>query len=220
MIASLTSYLNEYGYVVLFVIVFLESTGLPLPGESLIIGASILAGQGHLHIGYILGFAWVGAVLGDNLGYWIGHSLGQKLVVRYGSKIGLTEERFGRVEAQFHRYGPALVLVARFFLVLRQLNGFAAGTLKMHWWLFFLFNAIGAALWVGGWGLGAYVFGSQFEKFFQGSGIWALAIAGGAIAIIGTFSSVRFMLKKHHHSHDHASDNVAKQSSEASQPGS
>src|SRR5262249_41510852 len=100
--------------------------------------------------------AWAGAVLGDNVGYLIGRKLGRAAVARYGAKIGLDGARFAAVEGVFARYGAATVAFARFVNVLRQLNGVVAGTLGMSWSRFLLFNALGAALWVGLWVLGTF----------------------------------------------------------------
>jgi membrane protein DedA with SNARE-associated domain len=99
----------------------------------------------------LLIFAWAGSVLGDNVGYIIGRTLGRATISYYGAKIGLTDERMSDIERIFARYGSATVLFARFFSILRQLNGIVAGTLGMSWWRFLLFNAIGAALWVAIW---------------------------------------------------------------------
>jgi membrane protein DedA with SNARE-associated domain len=99
----------------------------------------------------LLIFAWAGSVLGDNVGYVIGRTLGRATISRYGAKIGLTDARMRAIERIFARYGSATVLFARFFSILRQLNGIVAGTLGMSWWRFLLFNAIGAALWVAVW---------------------------------------------------------------------
>jgi membrane protein DedA with SNARE-associated domain len=99
----------------------------------------------------LLIFAWIGSVLGDNLGYLIGRKLGRETILRHGTKIGLTDERFKRIEAVYVRYGAATVLFARFFSILRQLNGIVAGMLGMSCWRFVLLDAFGAALWVMVW---------------------------------------------------------------------
>ena len=87
-------------------------------------------------------------MLGDNIGYAVGRFGGRRLIVRYGARIGLTESRLAMVEAFFQRHGGEVVLVARFFAVLRQLNRIVAGSVGMGWWRFLAYNAVGAALWV------------------------------------------------------------------------
>src|SRR4029077_3123853 len=101
---------------------------------TLLIFASVLARRGEMSLPALLVFAWVGSVLGDNIGYVIGRTLGRATITRYGAKIGLTDARIGTIERIFSRYGSATVLFARFFSILRQLNGIVAGTLGMPWW--------------------------------------------------------------------------------------
>jgi membrane protein DedA with SNARE-associated domain len=124
---------------------------VPLPGETLLIFASVLAQRGEMSLPALLTFAWASSVLGDNIGYLIGKTICRATIIGYGGKIGLTDARIRTAEGIFSRYGSATVLFARFFPVLRQLNGIVAGALGMSWWRFLLFNAIGAALWVGAW---------------------------------------------------------------------
>jgi membrane protein DedA with SNARE-associated domain len=94
--------------------------------------------------------AWAGAVIGDNIGYVIGRTFGRAVVLRFGGRIGITADRLRKVEDVFARYGPVTVGFARFFPILRQLNGVVAGTLAMEWRRFLLFNALGGALWGAG----------------------------------------------------------------------
>jgi membrane protein DedA with SNARE-associated domain len=154
-------YLREYGYLAVFVGIFLEDFGLPIPGETLLVTAAAIAGKEGLNIWMIAGFAWAGAVLGDNVGFLIGHSGGHALLTRYGSRIGITTERLAKVERSVARYGAPVIVVARFVVIARQLNGIAAGSLGMHWLKFLTFNCIGAALWVGFWSTLAYWLGRQ-----------------------------------------------------------
>jgi membrane protein DedA with SNARE-associated domain len=154
-------YLNRYGYAAVFGALLLESFGLPLPGEAMLIAGAALAAEGELHLLPLLVCAWLAAVLGDNIGFAIGHFGGRRLIVRHGARIGITEPRLARVEMFFQRYGGGVVLVARFFALLRQLNGIVAGSVGMSWWRFLAYNAVGAALWVGAWGFGAYRFGQS-----------------------------------------------------------
>jgi membrane protein DedA with SNARE-associated domain len=152
---------HEYGAAAVMVILTFESLGLPLPGESILIFASVLAGRGELSLLPLMLGAWAGAVLGDNTGYLIGRRLGRAIVLRYGAKIGINADRLNRVEAFFKRYGPATVAFARFVNVLRQLNGVVAGMLKMEWKRFLVFNALGGALWVSVWTLAGYYLGEH-----------------------------------------------------------
>jgi len=174
MLDTITGFLQSYGYVVIFVSIFLESTGLPFPGESILIAAGIMAGHGELNVWGVVGASFVGGTMGDNLGYYLGHRFGRRFADRYGPKFGLTPEKLDYVEQRFRRVGPPIVLVARFILVLRQVCGFAAGTLRFPWWEFLLFNALGAALWSAAYGFGAYILGDQIDRYLHGSP-WAYA---------------------------------------------
>ena len=151
LVAGLESFVRHYGAFAVMPILAIEAVGAPVPGESLLIFASVLAGRGEMSLPSLLISAWVGSVLGDNLGYLIGRKLGRATILRYGAKVGLTDERFNRIERVYVRYGSATVLFARFFSILRQLNGIVAGMLGMSWWRFALIDAVGAALWVMVW---------------------------------------------------------------------
>jgi len=102
-------------------------------------------------------------VIGDNVGYAIGRFGGRRLIAR----LGVPRNRLERVQCFFRRYGGALVVVARFFEVFRQLNGVGAGLLSMRWWPFLACNAVGAGLWVGVWGVGVYTLGHHVESVLR-----------------------------------------------------
>jgi membrane protein DedA with SNARE-associated domain len=179
-IAYLEQFVRDYGVLAVIIILGLESLGLPLPGESLLIFASFAASRGDISLGLLLISAWAAAVIGDNIGYLIGRTLGHKALVRYGGRIGLTPERIAQVEAVFNRYGPAAVAFARFVNVLRQLNGVVAGMLEMDWRKFLLFNALGGAVWVCTWVLGVYYFSGyamEIARYAQQAGYAGLILA-------------------------------------------
>lgn len=156
---GIETYIEQYGYFAVAGGILLEDFGLPAPGETLLIAGAIGAAMYKLNIYLLLPLAFAGAVIGDNIGFLIGHVGGHRLVVRYGSRIGITSERLAYVHSYFERYGGWVIVFARFFIILRQLNGIVAGTLGMHWLHFLVFNALGAALWVGFWGILAYWLG-------------------------------------------------------------
>jgi membrane protein DedA with SNARE-associated domain len=158
---NLEPFVHTYGAAAVMVILTFESLGAPLPGESLLILASVLAGRGELSLPLLMLSAWAGAVLGDNIGYVIGKRLGRAMILRYGGKIGINADRLNRVEAVFGQYGPFTVAFARFVNILRQLNGVVAGMLKMDWRRFLVFNALGGALWVSAWTLTGFYLGAH-----------------------------------------------------------
>lgn len=180
-------FLREYGIAAVFIVVCLESFGLPLPGESLVIASGLLASRGDMNIVLLIGAIWSAAVLGDNVGYAIGLFGGRRLVLRHGARFGVTEPRLAKVESVFRRYGGEIVMVARFFVGLRQLNGIIAGTVAMPWPRFLLYNAVGAALWSGVWGLGAYFLGhhmSAILPWFHRFGYAAIALVALAVVVL------------------------------------
>ncbi len=186
--AGIRHFLDSYGYLSVATLVFLELFGMPVPGETLLISAAVVAAKGKLDIVAVAGLAFAAATLGDNVGYWIGRQFGRRLVARHGRHIGMTEKRIAKVEAFVCKYGAPFVALARFVEVARQLNGIAAGTSGMQWWRFAVFNAIGAALWVGIWAGAAYALGGHMkgveawaEKI--GFGLIGLAVIGGAGAL-------------------------------------
>lgn len=179
--------IEHYGYIAVVVGILLEDFGLPTPGETLLITGAISASTGALDIYLLLLLAWIGAVIGDNIGYAIGHFGGHHLLLRYGSRIGITSDRLKHVENVFDRYGGWVIVFARFVVILRQFNGIVAGTLGMHWLHFLGLNAIGAALWVAFWGILAYWLGKgvlvyvhELHRLAPVAGVLAfLCLAGG-----------------------------------------
>ena len=154
-----------YGAFALFLIIYFESFGAPLPGESALLAASLLAVRGDLAIEHVFLAAWIGGVLGDSTGYLIGRFGGRLLLRRFGHLVKLTPERFEKLEDLARRRGFVMVMTARFVVVLRQLNGLTAGSIGMPWRQFVLANILGAALWAGFWTLGPYYFADLFRRW-------------------------------------------------------
>ena len=159
--------LNHYGYLAVFGLVLLEDFGIPVPGETVLILAAVYAGAGRLSVWLVGLLGFLGAVVGDNIGFAIGHFGGRRLVERYGRYIFLTPERLDRATAFFERHGGKIIIVARFVEGLRQANGIIAGISGLHWARFLLFNAIGAALWVGVWTSVGYFSGNHITSIYN-----------------------------------------------------
>ncbi|HUB94320.1 MAG TPA: DedA family protein [Stellaceae bacterium] len=174
---DLHSLLGHYGYATVAAGLFLEHFGLPLPGESLLIAMAVLASRGYSDIALLLACAWLGATLGNAGGFAVGRYAGRRFVLRHGSRIGITETRFAKVEAKFDRWGDIVLVGARFVVLLRQLSGIAAGTLGMGWGRFMILNALGAAIWVGWWGLAAYWAGDRIFALLTGAAGFELGLA-------------------------------------------
>lgn len=166
-LAHLAPLLSHYGYWAVGGVILVEDFGVPAPGETILIAAGIYAGAGRLNIVAVACIAFTAAVVGDNLGYLIGHTGGRAFVHRWGRYVLLTPQRFHAAEEFFTRHGGKIVTVARFIEGLRQLNGIIAGTSGMPWRRFFVFNALGAALWVGLWATLAYAAGSHITAIYD-----------------------------------------------------
>jgi membrane protein DedA with SNARE-associated domain len=164
---SLTGPLNHYGLLAVLFFVLIEDFGIPVPGETILIAASIYAGSGRLNVVAVGVIGFVAAVTGDNIGFAIGHYGGRALVLRWGRYVRLTEERLDKAEAFFERHGGWIITVARFVEVLRQVNGLVAGISGMRWRRFLVFNALGAALWVGTWVSLGYFAGNHIGTIYH-----------------------------------------------------
>ncbi len=151
--------LAHYGVAALFLTITFETLGAPLPGESALIAASAAAARGAFPLRDVVLAAFAASVLGDNIGYLIGRKLGRDALLRHGHRFGITETAMAKAEAITARWGPLMVIVARFVVILRQLNGLVAGSTGMPWPRFVAANLAGAALWVGVWTTLAYRFG-------------------------------------------------------------
>jgi membrane protein DedA with SNARE-associated domain len=163
-IKAVLPYVHQYGYWALFFAIFLEDFGLPMPGESTLIVCSLFAALGELNLALVGFIGFLGAVMGDNTGFFIGHYGGRKVLVKWGKYVFLTEQRLKKLERYFEKRGGIIVAVARFIQGLRQFNGIIAGISKMRWKKFVLYNLLGAALWVGLWISAANILGSQKES--------------------------------------------------------
>jgi membrane protein DedA with SNARE-associated domain len=186
---SLEPTLNSYGYLAVFGLVLLEDFGVPVPGETMLILGAVYAGAGKLNIVVVGLLGFCGAVVGDNIGFAIGHFGGRPLVERYGRYILLTPERIEKATGFFERHGGKIIVVARFIEGLRQANGIIAGISGLHWAKFVAFNALGAALWVGVWTTIGYVSGDNIDSIYNTatrySTYFAIAFGVVVLALIG-----------------------------------
>jgi membrane protein DedA with SNARE-associated domain len=187
LVHHLEGYLEAYGYFAVFVIVGIESAGVPLPGETILVAAAILAGQGKLHLWGVIGAAAAGAILGDNCGYWIGRELGFPIVYRYGRLIRLDERRLKLGQYLFLKQGGKIVFFGRFVAILRTWAAFLAGVNHFNWERFFLFNASGGVVWASIFGAGGYALGRAFEVYARPVGIAVLVAAVAGFLISGWF---------------------------------
>jgi membrane protein DedA with SNARE-associated domain/putative flippase GtrA len=172
------SLISHYGYLVILFGVMLESTGVPLPGETILLAAGVLVQRGHLDLGDAIVFGILGAVTGDQIGYWFGRQGGRPFVLRWGRYVFITPQRLARAEAFFERHGGKAVFLARFFSGLRVFGALVAGISRMRWGTFVLYNALGGAVWATAAVLAGYFLGSSLGLVERWLGRASILLAG------------------------------------------
>jgi membrane protein DedA with SNARE-associated domain len=180
----MTHLFTAYGYWAVFFVVGLESIGIPLPGELIVVVASIFASTHGGNIYLVIAAAAAGAILGDNIGYMIGREFGYRLLLRYGSRAGITESHVKLGQYTFKKYGAAVVFIGRFIAVMRVLAAFLAGANRLAWPKFLIANATGGIVWASVVALSAYTFGHSI-KHLHGPVTLLLMIAAGAAVLAG-----------------------------------
>lgn len=191
---TLDHLLAHYGYLAVLVFVMIESLGIPFPGETMLIAAAIYAGTTHnLTVSLIWAAAAAGAIIGDNIGFVVGHFGGYRLLRRYGSKVKLDEAKLKVGRLLFDRHGGKVVFFGRFISILRTYAAFLAGTNQMRYWRFFTFNATGGIFWAGIYAFGFYYLGSEFQRLRGPAdyGIGAVAVLIVIAFIIRTRRNVK-----------------------------
>lgn len=184
--SDLVHFLTTYGYWAVLLFVAIESTGIPFPGETMLLLAAIAAGTTHqVSIPWVIVAAASGAILGDNLGFWIGREGGFRLLRRYGRYIRLDERKLKLGMYLFRQHGGKVVFFGRFIAVLRAWAAFLAGANRMRWPAFLLFNALGGIVWATIYGLGGYFLGDNIHQLAGPVGTVTLVLA--ILTIIALF---------------------------------
>ena len=188
---SIEHLISSYGLFLVAGVIGVECIGIPVPGETILIAASIYAGTKHtLDIYSVISAAVVGAVVGNMVGYVIGREYGYRLLLRYGPYIGLTEARIKLGQYLFLCHGGKIVVIARFVPVLRSVAGLLAGANRMPWKPFLLANIAGAIAWAMIYGVAAYLLGKEVERL---AGPVALVL--GAVVVIGLIAAGMFVAR-------------------------
>src|SRR5215218_280079 len=190
---SILHLISRYGYLIVFFGVLAESTGVPLPGETILISAGILVQRGKLDLGDAIIFGILGAIVGDQIGYWAGREGGRPFILRYGRYVWITPARLGRAEAFFARHGGKAVFLARFFSGLRVFGALVAGMSRMRWGMFLLYNALGGAVWATAVVLLGYFLGSSLglvERWLGRVSLLLLAVLALALLLRWTYRRV------------------------------
>ena len=172
---SIIRLVESYGYAVVFLFVAIESLGIPLPGETVLVTAGALAALGHLSIWWVIATAAIGGIVGDAAGYWIGRLGGLALLKRYGSVIGFNDRKLARVHTFFEKHGPKTVFLGRFIALLRTWAALLAGTAEMRYGVFTFYNVLGGITWAALFGTLGYLFGQSLPLLEQYIGQASLA---------------------------------------------
>ncbi len=179
----MTDLIHHYGAWVVFILVFFEAMGLPIPGETILVSAAIYAGTTqHLDIDVVLVAAIMGTVLGGAIGFYIGKHYGYPLLLRYGRYIGLTDARIKIAQYLFQRQGITVVMMARFVAVLRSAAALVAGANQMPFGNFMFANVMGTIAWVLIYGFASYYLGKEIERFARPVAFGVAVV--GALAIV------------------------------------
>lgn len=178
--------IGTYGYGILFVLVAVESLGIPLPGETALVTAAAFAARGGLNVELVALVGLVAAIIGDNSGYWLGRTGGLQLVERYGHHVGLNQQKLTKVRGFYERHGSKTVLIGRFIAILRSWAAVLAGVMHMSYPRFVAFNAAGCILWTSVFTTVGYLFGRHLpllEKYIREIGIATAVIVVIAIVV-------------------------------------
>ena len=186
----LTDLFARYGYFVVFFGVLLENAGVPVPGETILLAGAALARFGHLSLSNVIIVAIVAAVLGDNIGFFIGRRGGRLLLERRGWVFGLTPARLAQFDTFFNRHGAKTVFIARFVTGLRVVGAILAGASTLPWSRFLVFNVAGAVAWASTFGAVGYALGYSWDTIERWIGHLGLAMLI-VIAVAGAAAFVR-----------------------------
>jgi undecaprenyl-diphosphatase len=154
--------IETYGYLIVFFGVVLGTMGIPFPSAAILLASGVLVQQGHLGLRGAIVFGILGAIVGNQIGYWVGFGVGRSFILKWGRHVKLTPERLEWVEALFARHGGKAVFAGRFFSVSRILEALVAGTSRMRWGTFFFYSVLGGAVWATAVVLVGYFFGQSW----------------------------------------------------------
>lgn len=177
----MTAFIRDYGLIVVFIVIALETAGVPLPGETALVAAAVLASQGHFAIEWVVVVAAAAAIIGDNGGYWAGRKLGRGFLQRYDVVRRFSDRVLPPAERFFRRHGGKAIFLARWFSGFRIAGAWIAGFAHMQWWRFFFWNAAGGIAWALAVSLAAYYAGRAAADAIGHYGL----IGAGVIVVLG-----------------------------------
>jgi membrane protein DedA with SNARE-associated domain len=184
--------IEHYGYLIVLFGVMLGTMGIPFPSAAILLAAGVLVQQGHLDLGGAVVCGILGAIIGNQIGYWLGHRAGRPFVLKWGRYVKLTPERLERVEHLFARHGGKAVFAARFFSVSRLLEALVAGISRMRWSTFLVYSALSGMVWATAVVLLGYFFGEGWGSAQGWSGRAPLLIALLLVVALGFYLAHRW----------------------------
>jgi membrane protein DedA with SNARE-associated domain len=195
-LSSVAGPLDHYGYWAIALLLLLENIGVPVvPGEFAMIAGAILAGTGRAGLNIVLVgiVAVVASFAGAEIGYLVGRYAGRELILRYGKYVFIKPHHLDRAEVVMDRYGGIAVIVARFIVGLRELNGIIAGATEMRWLTFTIYNVIGACLWVATWVTIGDLAGDHIDTIYADINRYSLYVFGGLVALAAGYIAWRLI---------------------------
>ena len=161
---------EDYGSVIVFFGVMLGCSGIPFPSAAILLAAGVLIQQGHLRLGYVITFGILGAIIGNQIGYWAGHKGGRAFVLKWGRYVKITPERLEQVERLLARYGGKAVFASRFFSITRVFGALVAGTSRMRFGTFLFSSVLSGVVWATAVVIVGYSFGHTLTEARHGTG--------------------------------------------------
>jgi membrane protein DedA with SNARE-associated domain len=190
--SAIDDLLSNYGYLAVFAFIAIESLGIPFPGETMLVTASVYAGAtGNLEIAGVIAAAAAGAIIGDNIGYAIGRRGGYKLLLKFGHKVRVKESHLKVARYVFDRHGEKVVFFGRFVALLRTYAAFLAGVGHMEWRRFLVANAAGGIVWALTFGLLGYYGQKAFEKLST-----PINVTLGVVGLVGIVAVTLYLRRR------------------------
>jgi len=196
-ISFLVSLIKTYGYVVVGAGVFLECMGVPFPGETVLILGGVAASLGHMNLTIVIIIAAAAAVLGDNMGYFLGRKFGQKIIKKYQHLPLFHYKHIDRAERFFKNHGNKTVFIGRFTAILRTYAAIFAGVFNMNYPTFFFYNLSGGILWAAISGYIGFAIGNNLPLLGKIVTDFNTVIIAIIVLFIAWKIARKFMVKRH-----------------------
>jgi membrane protein DedA with SNARE-associated domain len=197
-LSLLVAHAHPYGYFIILLITALEDSvflGMFVPGDTVVILSGLLASRGFMRLPLVIGLASLGAIFGDNIGYFLGRRYGLPFLIKHGRRLHIREKHLGKTQEFFHKHGGKSVILGRFVVYIRTFVPVVAGLSKMDYKIFMVYNAAGGILWASVFAAIGFLFGESWEKINQ-----ILGATGAAVFFLAVIVVISYLLIRHRHS--------------------